>query len=170
VKVFNEEQKFSQTWIFLGLAISYIAVLYPIIKNLDIILSGTLSEKIGAFSGFLIISLVLLLFKQLKLKTRIDEKGIYYRFSPFHFKDTYIPWNEIYKSYVRNYDAIFEYGGWGMKFSFRKKRGKSFTVKGNIGLQLELQNGSKILIGTQKKDEIQRTIDTYQNKSATNEY
>lgn len=40
-------------------------------------------------------------------------------------------------------------------------------MKGAIGLQLELMDGKKILIGTQKKEEIQRTIDTYQDKIGT---
>ncbi|MBK5210456.1 MAG: hypothetical protein JJE44_13285 [Flavobacteriaceae bacterium] len=78
-------------------------------------------------------------------------------------------WEAISKCYVRNYNAIFEYGDWGLKFSFRKSRGKSFTVKGNIGLQIALLNGNKILIGTQKKEEIQRTIETYQHKIITDE-
>ncbi|NOR28731.1 MAG: hypothetical protein GQ540_09425, partial [Lutibacter sp.] len=66
--------------------------------------------------------------------------------------------------YIRNYDAIFEYGGWGVKFSFRKKKGKSFTTKGDIGLQLELNSGRKILIGTQQKEELQRVLNNYQHK------
>ena len=78
-----------------------------------------------------------------------------------------MPWNTIAKCSIRNYNAIFEYGGWGLKFSFRKSKGKSFTVKGAVGLQLELMNGKKILIGTQKKEEIQRTIETYQDKIGT---
>jgi len=52
---------------------------------------------------------------------------------------------------------------------FGQKRGKSYTTNGNIGLQLQLTNCKKILIGTQKKEEIQRTIDTYKNKIATHE-
>ena len=36
--------------------------------------------------------------------------------------------------------------------------------KGNIGLQIDLKNGKKILIGTQKKEDMQRVIDKYKNK------
>lgn len=167
MKIFIEEQKFTQTWLFIGLTIAFIAVSLPIIKDWNAISQGNFLEMLNDLGGIVVMLLVFLLFNFFKLKTRIDEKGIYYQYLPFHFTYRLLPWNSISKCYVRNYDAIFEYGGWGLKFSFRKSRGKSFTVKGNTGLQLELLNGKKILIGTQKKEEIQRTIDAYQDKIAT---
>ena len=169
MKIYIEEQRFNQTWLLLGLAIAFIVVGFPIIKNWNTISQGSFLEIMANFGGFLIILFVVLLFKFFKLKTRIDEKGIYYQYLPFHFSYRFLPWNSISKCYIRNYNAIFEYGGWGLKFSFTKHRGESFTVKGNIGLQIALLNGKKILIGTQKKEEIQRVIDTYQNKIITNE-
>lgn len=164
MKIFIEEQKFTQYWLFIGLAIAFVVVTIPIVKDWDTISQGSFGEMLNDLAGFLIILFVFALFNFFKLKTRIDEKGIYYQYLPIHFSYRFISWEAITKCYVRNYDAIFEYGGWGLKFSFRKSKGNSFTVKGNIGLQLELMNGKKILIGTQKKDEIQRVIDTYQDK------
>ena len=167
MKIFIEEQKFTQSWLFIGLAFGLIVVTMPIIKDWAHISQGSFGEMLNDFGGILIILLVFTLFIFFKLKTRIDEKGVYYQYLPFHFSYRFLPWNSISKCYVRNYDAIFEYGGWGLKFSFRKSKGKSFTVKGDVGLQLELMDGKKILIGTQKKEEIQRTIDTYQDKIGT---
>lgn len=166
MKIFIEEQKFTQSWLFIGLAIAFVVVAMPIIKDWNTISQGSFGEILNDAGGILVISFVFVLFNFFKLKTRIDEKGIYYQYLPFHFSYRFLPWNTISKCYVRNYNAIFEYGGWGLKFSFRKKRGKSFTVKGAVGLQLELMDGKKILIGTQKREEIQRTIDTYQDKIA----
>ena len=80
---------------------------------------------------------------------------------PFHFSYKIISWKLISKCYIRKYDAISEFGGWGIKFSFLQKKRKSFTTKGNIGLQIELKSGQKILLGTQKKEELQRTLDNY---------
>lgn len=167
MKIFIEEQKFTQIWLFLGLAIAFVVVTTPIIKDWDTISQGSFGEILSNIGGVLVLLFVFALFNFLKLKTRIDEKGVYYQYLPFHFTYRFLPWNMIAKCYVRNYNAIFEYGGWGLKFSFTKKRGKSFTVKGAVGLQLELRNGKKILIGTQKKEEIQRTIETYQDKIGT---
>ncbi|MFA5298546.1 MAG: hypothetical protein WC389_10125 [Lutibacter sp.] len=169
MKIFIEEQKFNQTWLFIGLAIAFIAVSLPIIKDWNIIFQGSFPEILNDLKGFLVILFVVLLFNFFKLKTRIDEKGIYYQYLPFHFSYRFLPWNSVVKCYVRNYNAVLEYGGWGLKFSFRKSNGKSFSVKGNLGLQIALLNGENILIGTQKKEEIQRTIDTYQHKIITDE-
>lgn len=167
MKIFIEEQKFTQSWLFIGLAIAFAVVTMPIIKNWTHISQGSFLEMLNDLGGVLVILFVFTLFNFFKLKTRIDEKGVYYQYLPFHFSCRFLPWNSISKCYVRNYDAIFEYGGWGLKFSFRKSKGKSFTVKGDVGLQLLLSNGKHLLIGTQKKEEIQRTIDTYQDKIGT---
>lgn len=169
MKIFIEEQKFTQIWLFIGITIAFIVVTVPIVKDWNRISHGSFGEIMNNFGGFLVILFVFVLFNFFKLKTRIDEKGIYYQYLPFHFSYRFISWEAISKCYVRNYNAIFEYGDWGLKFSFRKSRGKSFTVKGNIGLQIALLNGNKILIGTQKKEEIQRTIETYQHKIITDE-
>ena len=76
--------------------------------------------------------------------TRIDEKGIHYRFFPFHRKEKIILWTEIQIAQVRKYDAISEYGGWGLKGGFGKKYGTAINTKGNIGIQLVLTNSKKL--------------------------
>ncbi|NOR28184.1 MAG: hypothetical protein GQ540_06620, partial [Lutibacter sp.] len=140
MKVFIEEQKFTQPIVIIGLLVAFIVVCFSIIQEWESITNGTIGEKITGLSGLVIILLVAFLFANLKLKTRINERGVYYQYFPFHFSLKLIEWNLISECYIRNYDAIFEYGGWGVKFSFRKKKGKSFTTKGDIGLQLELNS------------------------------
>ncbi len=165
MKIFIEEQKFTQSWLYIVIAITFIMVTIPIVKDWEAISQGSFLEILSNTGGVFILIFIFVLFNFFKLKTRIDEKGVYYQYLPFHFSYRFLPWDSISKCYVRNYNAIFEYGGWGLKFSFRKSKGKSFTVKGAIGLQLELLNGKKILIGTQKKEEIQRTLETYRDKN-----
>jgi len=163
MKVFIEEQKFTQPLVIVGLSVAFIVVCFSIFQEWERISSGTIGEKIASLSGLLIVVLVAFLFANLKLKTRIDEKGIYYQYFPFHLSFRFIDWNSISKCYARNYSGISEFGGWGIKFSI-SKNSKSFTTKGNIGLQLKLNNGNKILIGTQKKEELQRVLNNYQHK------
>lgn len=144
MKVFIEEQKFKQQIVIVGLSIAFIVVCFSIFKEWRNISSGTIGERVPGLSGLFIVLVVAWLFANLKLKTRIDEKGIYYQYFPFHFSFKFIEWEHLSKCYIKNYNAISEFGGWGIKFSFRKLKGKSFTTKGNIGLQLELKNGNKI--------------------------
>lgn len=164
MKVFIEDQKFNQPLVIIGLSFAFIVVGGSLYKSWPEIATGTTSEQIGALSGLIIIALVSVLFIFLKLKTRIDEIGVHYKFHPFHLNYKTITWDLISVCNIRNYNAITEYGGWGMKFSFFGKKGKSFTTKGDIGLQIELKNGKKILIGTQKKEELKRTLETYKYK------
>lgn len=91
------------------------------------------------------------------LKTTIDEKGITYCYSPLNLRNHTILWKDIDSAYVRTYRPVMEYGGWGIKYSFRN--GKVYNVMGKKGLQLVLKNGRHILFGTQKPEEVKRLID-----------
>lgn len=70
------------------------------------------------------------------------------------------------KAYVRKYDPIGDYGGWGLKGGalWNSKKGKAINVSGDIGIQLELKNSKKLLIGTQKEAEARRVLETYNHK------
>lgn len=164
MKVFKEEQRFTQTWLIVILAFSLIVPIYTI--TLEYINKAQeMSTMKYTLTMLAILASVSLIFF-FKLKTRIDEKGIHYQFFPFHFSLKIISWNEILKAYVRNYDPIGEYGGWGLKGGafWNKGKGKCINISGDIGIQLELKNGKKLLIGTQKKEEVTRVLETYRNK------
>lgn len=96
---------------------------------------------------------VLALIFSMALRTKIDSKGIAYSFKPF-LKEKNLAWDDLEKVWVRKYKPIKEYGGWGFRVAWFKKTGKAYSVWGNFGLQMELKNGKKILIGTQKEKEL----------------
>ena len=164
MKVFKEEQRFTQTWLIALLGISIVIPIILITKEyLEKNSSMTTNEFLLTLGG-IIVSLSFIFF--FKLTTRIDETGIHYQFFPFHFSLRLIKWPEINKAYVRTYDPISEYGGWGLKGGslWNKKNGTAINVSGDIGIQLELKNGKRILIGTQKENEAKRVLENYKNK------
>ncbi len=171
MRIFKEEQKFAQPLIYIGLFVATVVVFIPIIKEWNSITLLPLNKLLGSLSGVIILGLVVILFLFSKLRTRIDEKGVSFKFTPFHFKSKLINWKEVDKAYLRKYNAISEYGGWGIKggIPWVKGNGRAYNVKGNIGLQLELRNGKRILIGTQKENEIGAVLKTYSSKIMTNE-
>jgi len=57
---------------------------------------------------------------------------------------------------VLTYSPISDYGGWGIRYG---SIGKAYNVSGNRGVQLELLNGERILIGSQKPEELAAAID-----------
>lgn len=164
MKIFKEEQRFTQTWLIVLLAVSVLVPIGIICKEyFKEDTTMTTNEFVLTNLGILISISFIFLFK---LTTRIDEKGIHYQFFPFHFKLRLISWNEISKATIRTYDPIGDYGGWGLKGGslWNKSKGKAINVSGDIGIQLELVNGKKLLIGTQKKEEAKRVLETYTSK------
>lgn len=165
MKIFKEEQRFNQLWLIILIIVSTIVPIGVYVKEY--------AENPDNFTNLEIIGVIfLILFASgfiffFKLTTRIDDKGIHYKFFPFHWKLKTIAWQDINKAYVRTYDPLGEYGGWGLKggILWNKSKGKAINVSGDIGIQLELLNGKKLLIGTQKRNEAESVLATYKTKS-----
>lgn len=162
MKVFKEEQRFTQLWLLVLLGTSLIVPVVLTTKEyLKENTTMSTTEYILVLLGIILSIAFIFLFK---LTTRIDEYGIHYQFFPFHLSMKKIAWSEINKAYVRNYEPISEYGGWGLKNLFWKKNGSAVNISGDIAIQLELKNGKKLLIGTQKEQEAKSVLETYQSK------
>lgn len=167
MRIFKEEQKFTQPLIIVVLAMSFLVVTGLMMKEFLSENSKLRAVEVVTVIATFLASIMPIFF--LKLITRIDEFGIHYKFFPFHRKMKKIMWSEIQSIHVRKYDAISEYGGWGLKGLLNRKKGKAINVKGNIGIQLELKNNKKLLIGTQKENEAQSVLETYKHKITDHE-
>jgi hypothetical protein len=169
MRVFKEEQRFTQSWLIVLIAISMLVPIFIIMKEF-LKEDSTMSMNKFIFTIILMPLCIVPIFF-FKLKTRIDEKGIHFQFFPFHFSPKTIAWSELKSANTRKYYAITEYGGWGLKTSFlsRKKKGIAYSVSGDLGLQLELKKGKKVLIGTQFLNDVNSVLKTYEDKINTNE-
>jgi hypothetical protein len=106
--------------------------------------------------------IILLFLFLIRLKTEIYKEGISVQFIPVHFKPKQIVWSEIEEYYIREYSPLKEYGGWGVRYNFTGKN-IAYNISGKTGLQLVLNNGKKILIGTQKPQEMELVLDKLRN-------
>ena len=164
MRIFKEEQRFNQLWLILLILVS---VLVPLGIILGMYIKDPTSFSVEELVLILGITMlapgIIFLFK---LYTRVDEKGIHYKFFPFHWSYKIVEWHDVKKAYVRKYDAISEYGGWGFKGGalWNKSKGKAINVSGDVGVQLELKNGKKLLIGTQKRKEVENVLIHYKTK------
>ena len=150
-----EKQKFTQLVIWVFAMIIGIVLVSDFIEHDKTITLVSLFEH--RFWELLIPILIFLLFRLFKLETKINSEGISYRFYPIQIGYRLIDWEDIHKASIRKYKPIKEYGGWGIRVGLFGK-GQAVTIKGNIGLQLELKNGHRLLIGTQKPEEIKRAF------------
>lgn len=150
--LFKETQHLAPRWFFPVLAG------FMLLINLAIMLMYRTVQCESCFSDivfFVTSPFIVLLFQFIKMETEIDENGIEIRMSPF-VRKRYL-FNEISNMYIRKYRPIVEYGGWGIKGW--KKSNRAFNMKGDTGLQLELLNTDRVLIGTQKPEELAMVIE-----------
>lgn len=151
--VFEETQNLRKfMWVLLPLPIVLI-VLFTLWYNS----SSNAEERTEIFEGLVILiaveTVVGLLFFFMKLKTTVDNTGIRVSYFPF-IKEKHYTWEKIEKAWVRKYKPLAEYGGWGIRAKSLKGKNMAYNVWGNNGLQLQLKSGKKLLIGTQKTNEL----------------
>jgi len=166
--LFAEKQKYNKWWIIImifglvGLAI--FAIVQQVVYEKPF--GNNPMSNNGLYALFVFSILFTFLFWKFSLETRITESGVYVRFFPFHLKFQYYNWQTIRKAYLRKYDPISEYGGWGYRMGIFGK-GRALNIAGDQGLQLEFTNGKKLLIGTEKSHEMQ---DVLQKMNLQNEH
>lgn len=159
MKSFNEVQRFDQWWLRLLLVIILAIAVSPLIMDWDTLKLSRFEIASVILSILVILGLFLGFWYIFKLETTINEKGITYRFVPFHIKSRFKSWKEIKSATIRKYNPIREYGGWGYRISFTKR--KALTTKGNRGIQLIFNDGNELLLGTQQPEKIMELFKQY---------
>jgi hypothetical protein len=96
----------------------------------------------------LAITLLLFLFK---LSVKIDKNYLMFKMFPFHWKYKKIKLDEINNVTVKEYNKDRLFHGWGLGISWSRKY-KSYTVKGYNGVEISLNDGKKLFIGTQQPE------------------
>jgi len=149
---FQEDQRFTQWWVWLIL----IGVsVFPILA----LINGNLESGTGAIAVLLPVSL-LILFRVMRMTTRIDNHGISMRFIPFVKKK--IDWDDVEAFKVINYGFV---GGWGIRIGTRY--GTVYNVRGNQGLLLKLKKGKQMVIGTSRPDELKEQLENIDLENLT---
>jgi hypothetical protein len=82
---------------------------------------------------------------------------ISFRFRPLTRR--VIPIADIESAQARSYGALRAYGGWGIRGLDGQR---AYSVSGDRGVELDLADGRKVLIGSQRADELARAISAAQ--------
>ncbi len=170
--IFIETQKFDQLWIRLLVFLTTVPLLGMLAFGIyrQIILGIPYGSKPMPDEVLIIIFVFILLltvalnglFLTLKLITEVTDEGLSYRFPPLIMKNRIIPKGEISEYTIRKYSPIREYGGWGIRWG-SGRTGNAYNVKGNMGLQLQLRNGKKVLFGTQRPEAFLAAVEKLKN-------
>jgi hypothetical protein len=138
---FQERQRFRQVWLWV-LMVGVLAVsAIPMIAR----------PSAGSFTSLAFTALVVGLLAYAHLDVIVDEEQILVRFRPFHLRGRRIPLEQVAEAYARTYSPINEYGGWGIRLCGDSM---AYNAYGNEGVQLVLTDGRRILIGSQKSQEL----------------
>lgn len=160
---FREVQKFRQAWLWIVVVLPMVAVAavfgYGLVTQLvfgqpwgDRPLSDQALGWTSVSSMAVSLGVVWLLYV-MQLVTEVRSNGIYLRFFPLAKR--FIPFGEIRSCVAREYRPIMEYGGWGIRWG---GKGKAWNVSGNRGVQLVLERGKPLLIGSRRADELAAAI------------
>jgi len=144
---FNEEQRMLKRWWFLLLPALVVGILPLFIGD------KAEGHPEAIVIPLVVAGLVLALFGFSSLKTSINEQRIYVKFIPFMVKAKEINWDDVVYAEVKKYDPLFQYGGWGYRKGWKRKK-MALNVYGNTGLELHLKDDTKLMIGTQKKESL----------------
>jgi hypothetical protein len=159
--LFYEKQPFWRNWLMIGALIT-VSVIFIWGFIQQIILGITWGNNPMSDVGLIIASSLILLFNIClaftKMQTVITEEGIYLRYLPFDLHTRFFAWDDMKEAYIRKYSPLREFGGWGVRFNFTFSGGRAYNIYGSKGLQLVFDNGKKVLIGTNRADELAEVL------------
>ena len=157
---FQETQRFRQIWIWaliLGISGFSVSSLF-LLEDKAPLTFGDLAFPLG------MILLLNILFLRFTLTTRILANSLSYRFFPFTRWRTF-RFEEIESMELREYNGLWEYGGWGIKWNGDSW---SYTTGGKWGILVKTSD-KKFLLGTQQPEQVKQVIAEFNaRKSAQN--
>jgi hypothetical protein len=154
---FREEQKFRQWWVWLLVYGAAALAWYSFIQQ--IILGQPWGSNPAPDWAVWLIWLLIglgfpIFFHVLKLVVEVDDRGVHIRYVPVLSRT--VPFEEIDSCSSRTYNALAEFGGWGIRRRGSNRR--AYNVSGNQGIELWLRDGKQIMLGTQKPNALERAV------------
>jgi hypothetical protein len=153
---FSEEQRFRQPLIWL--LIGFVALLQWNGFIQQILLGRPRGDR-PAPDWFVVLFWLLfgiglpLFFLYLRLVVTVTGESVDIHFHPLTRRT--IPMAEITHFEARTYSPLREYGGWGIR-GFGSNR--AYNVSGDRGVELTLKDGRKVMVGSQRADDLARAI------------
>ncbi len=89
----------------------------------------------------------------LKLQVTVTDQAVHIKLFPIRTRTVSL--DEIESLEAMAYRPLREYGGWGLRHSFR---GTAYTMRGNRGVKLELKDGTTLMIGSHEPERLAQVI------------
>lgn len=158
ITLFREEQRFRQWWIWLLIlgvaAIQWWGFIQQIVFGQPWGNNPGPDWMMWLLWLFIGIGMPLF-FVYLALIIEVTPQVVSLRFRPFARR--IIPLADIASVEMRTYQALREFGGFGVRGS---RDNRAYNVSGRQGVQLLLRDGRRVLIGSQRAAELALAIDS----------
>jgi hypothetical protein len=156
--LYHEEQRFRQWWVWALVvgpaALAWWLFVEQIIRGKPV--GQNPAPDWGTWVLWLLIGIGLpLLFGMVALVLEVNGTEVLIRYRPFSRRA--IPLAEIEKVQARTYNAVREYGGWGIKGWSKDK--VAYNVSGDRGVELTMKDGRTVMLGSQRADELAAVIE-----------
>ena len=162
-----EERSGWSWWVHSLIWIIFLAALVPLFELAE----GNVGSSEGAMPvgvavlclslGFGIPSLFYLLMGQLRTRVTGEEIDMRWGFAEVIKKK--IPFEKIEGAEAVTYSPIREFGGWGIRVGANKKKG--WTICGNRALVLNLKDGARFYLGSDKPERILQWVQSAAKRS-----
>ena len=146
--IYSEQQQFSprlQAFVYASTAVAGLGAYYAT--------RAAPGAEIGLYVMLGAMILVAVLFRTLTLTTTVTREGVAVK--GMWFVNRLIRFSDIASAQARQYRPIMEYGGWGYRIG---PSGKAYNAQGDEGVQLAMKDGGRVLIGSQRANELAGVI------------
>jgi len=156
--VFREVQRFRQPWLWVLILAIVGLVVWAVVQQFG---HGVpFGTNPMSDTGLVIVALVFgaglpLFLMSINLTTEVRSDALYYRFFPLNLTFRRLGPEDIREYEVRTYSPFREYGGWGIRWGLR---GKAYNVSGDRGVDLLLMDGRRVLIGSQRPEDLAHAL------------
>lgn len=149
---YEDEQKMEANWVLFIIVIMSLSILGIAIGVMIHDKAEWVSICIVAGAILFSDSLIIFLFKKMKLELAVTKKGLHYNMATFISKNNFVSWADVSSLCIRKSPA----SGFGKKTKFRY--GEVYAMNLKKGLELSLKNGKKKFFSLKDSDEFLRSF------------
>ena len=150
--LFVEDQGFRLRSIAIVIGVAIAGFVF-VITIMSMVGRGTVGLAVIALVGTILLAVPVLI-ATMKLRIVIDAAGLHVCYFPYVNRT--FPLDEIVAWDVMPYDPM-EYGGWGVR-GFPGRYGWAYNVSGNRGVEIEFKNGNRLMLGSQRAEDLAAAI------------
>ena len=154
-------------WVTLLFGITFL----PAVIALQQLASGNVGGGDGAMPGWTVVLLLSLGFGlpgaiyafMGELRVQVKERVLDLRWGYLEVIRKEISFQDVARAEAVTYSPIRDFGGWGIRYGTKGKRG--WTVKGNQALVLHLVDGTRFYVGSDRPERLLQWVESARKRS-----